>query len=150
MALPDTFKPVFAAEAALTTTGFSTLANAATMTSDAVNNSSNLYDEGLLEIKVGGTAAATAWLDVRIAESIDGGTDYSSWECATKLPSIDMSVDNPIYHTRFTMPQYWKLMVKNNTGASLDIGSASYQGINMQVVDYFEIWRRNKTSNQER
>jgi hypothetical protein len=135
MALPDIFKPSFAAEAELTTTGFSTLANAATMTSDAVNNSSNLYDEMILEIKVGGTAATTAWLDVRLAYSIDGGTDYSSWTTSIILPAIDMSVDNPIYHTRCVMPQMWKLMVKNNTGAVLDIGSASYQGINQQIID---------------
>ncbi len=135
MSLPDTFKPIFAAEAALTTTGFSTLANAATMTSDAVNNSVTLYDEMIIEIKVGGTAAATAWLDVRLVYSIDGGTDYSSWTTSIILPAIDMSVDNPVYHIRCAVPQYWKLMVKNNTGAVLDIGSASYQGINMQVVD---------------
>lgn len=135
MSLPDIFKPIFAAEAALTTTGFSTLANAATMTSDAVNNSTNLYDEMILEIKVGGTAAATAWCDVRLAYSIDGGTDYSSWTTSIILPGIDMSVDNPVYHTRCAMPQYWKLMVKNLTGAALDVGSASYQGINQQIID---------------
>jgi len=43
MALPDTIKPLFAAEATITTTGFSTLANAATMTSDAVNNSTKQH-----------------------------------------------------------------------------------------------------------
>ena len=127
-------KPLFAAEAALTTTGFSTLANAGTMTSDAVDNSALLYDEMILEIKVGGTAAATAWLEVRLAYSIDGGTDYSTWFDSIQLPSIDMQVDNPIYHTRCVCPQRWKLMVKNNTGAVLDVGSASYQGINMQGV----------------
>jgi|WetSurSiteA1Bulk_404760.scaffolds.fasta_scaffold195904_1 hypothetical protein len=135
MALPDTLKPVFASEAALTVTGFSTLANAATATSDAVNNSSTLYDEMIIEIKVGGTAAATAWLDVRLLYSIDGGTDYSSWTTSTILPAIDMSVDNPVYHTRCVCPEFWKLSVKNNTGSVLDVGSASFQGINMQVVD---------------
>ena len=135
MALPDTIKPLFAVEATITTTGFSTLVNAGTMTSDAVNNSTNLYDEMILEIKVGGTAAATAWCDIRLAYSIDGGTDYSSWTTSIILPGIDMSVDNPIYHIRCTCPQYWKLMVKNNTGAALDVGSASYQGINMQIVE---------------
>ena len=124
------FKQTFAAEAALTVTGFSTLANAGTATSDEVNNATTLYDEILLEIKVGGTAAATAWCDVRILASIDGGTDYSVWtNPAIILPAIDMTVDNPIYHVRFVPPQRWKLAVKNNTGAALDIGSASFQGI---------------------
>ena len=136
MALPDTFQDLYSAEIALTTTGFSTLANAATMISDAVDNSTLLYDLILLEIKVGGTAAATAWLDVRILASIDGGTDYSVWTTPLLiLPGIDMSVDNPVYHALFKAPQRWKLAVKNNTGAVLDIGSASYQGIKGQVID---------------
>jgi hypothetical protein len=136
MGLPDTFQDLYSAEITLTTTGFSTLANAATMTSDAVDNSSLLYDLILIEIKVGGTAAATAWLDVRILASIDGGTDYSVWTTPYLiLPGIDMSVDNPIYHALFKAPQYWKLAVKNNTGAVLDIGSASYQGIKGQIID---------------
>jgi hypothetical protein len=125
-----TFKQTFFPEATITTTGFSTLADATTMTSDAVDNSTNLYDEVILEVKVGGTAAATAWCDVRIAASIDGGSDYSSWTTAEIiLPPIDMSVDNPVYHARFVPPQRWKLMVKNNTGAALDIGTATYQGV---------------------
>jgi hypothetical protein len=127
-------KPLFAAEAAITTTGFSTLANGGTHISDAVDNSALLYDEMILEIKVGGTAGANAWVDVRLAYSIDGGTDWSSWTTSIVLPPIDMSVDNPIYHTRVVCPQRWKLMAKNNTGNSLDVGSASYQGINMQGV----------------
>jgi hypothetical protein len=136
MALPDTFQDLYSAEIALTTTGFSTLANAATMISDAVDNSALLYSFILLEIKVGGTAAATAWLEARILASIDGGTDYSVWTTPFLiLPSIDMSVDNPIYHALFVAPQFWKLAVKNNTGASLDIGSASYQGIKGQIID---------------
>lgn len=136
MALPDTFQESYSSEIALTTTGFSTLANAATMTSDAVDNSSLLYEYIYLEIKVGGTAAATAWLDARILASVDGGTDYSSWTTPLIiLPGIDMSVDNPIYHALFKAPQRWKLAVKNNTGAALDIGSASYQGVKGTIID---------------
>jgi len=126
-----TFKQAFAAEAALTTTGFSTLANTSTMTSNMVDNSSNLYDEVVLEIKVGGTATTSAWLDVRIVASVSGSdTDYGSWTTPYMvLPAIDMSVDNPVYHARFVPPERWKLMVKNNTGAALDVGSASIQGV---------------------
>ena len=124
------FKQTFGTETTITMTGFSTLANAGTTTGDSVDNSTALYDEVLVEIKVGGTAAATAWLDVRILASVDGGTDWSAWATpAIILPAIDMSVDNPIYHARFVPPQRWKLAVKNNTGAALDIGSASFQGI---------------------
>lgn len=124
------FKQTFGTEQSITVTGFSTLANTSTATSDAIDNSTALYDEILLEVKVGGTAAATAWCDVRILASVDGGTDWSSWTTpALVLPAIDMSVDNPVYHARFVPPQRWKMAVKNNTGATLDVGSASYQGI---------------------
>ena len=135
MGLPDTLKPLFAASAAITI-GLDALANAATVISTAVDNSSNLYDEILLQIYIDGTAAATAWLDVRIAICIDG-TNYSTWESSMKLPAIDLSVDLQYYHARFAAPQRWKLMVKNNTGASLNNGNntAAYQGINMQVID---------------
>lgn len=129
------YKQAFATETSLTITGFSTLANGSTATSDAVDNSSNLYDEIVLELKVGGTAAATAWLDVRIYASVDGGTDYSSWTTPyLSLPSIDMSVDNPVYHARFVPPQRWKVAIKNNTGAALDVGSGSYQGVYYTVA----------------
>lgn len=124
------FKQAFGAEVTITTTGFSTLGNGSSMTADAVDNSTNLYDEIVIEIKVGGTAATTAWLDVRILAAVDGGTDWSSPTTPYLiLPAIDMSVDNPVYHARFVPPQKWKLYVKNNTGAVLDVGSASYQGV---------------------
>ena len=124
------FRQAFGTEQTITITGLSTLANAGTATSDAIDNTTNLYDEIVIEIKVGGTAAATAWCDARIVASIDGGTDYSVWTTPYLiLPAIDMSVDNPVYHARFIPPARWKLMVKNNTGAVLDVGAASYQGV---------------------
>lgn len=136
MALPDTFKPVFAVEAAITIT-LDNLANLAVAIANAIDNSGNLYEEILLEIKISGTAATNAFLEVRIAESIDGGTDYSTWESGTVLPSIDLSVNPQIYHVRFLAPQRFKLMVKNRTGNALASSgnTASYQGINSQVVD---------------
>ena len=135
MALPDTIKPVFGVATAITIV-LNSLANAATVLSDAINNSVTLYDEILLEIYIDGTAGAVAWLDVRISTSIDG-TNYSTWESAMKLPGIDLSVDLQRYTARFAAPQYWKLMVKNNTGAGLAASAnvANYQGVNMQVID---------------
>lgn len=137
MPLPDEGKQKFAAEVALTI-ALNNLANGSVATSDAVDNSSNLYDEIITETKIDGTAAATAWLDLRVAASIDGGTDYSTWESIYAiLPAIDLSVDLQKAHRRFVAPQSWKLMVKNSTGAALAASgnSASYQGINPQIID---------------
>jgi len=129
-----TFKPSFAAAAAITIV-LNSLANGDTVTSNAVDNSANLYEEGLLQLYIDGTAAANAWLDVRIAACIDG-TNYDTWENAMVLPGIDLTVDLQYATRRFQMPQRWKLMVKNNTGASLaaSANTAYYQGINGQGV----------------
>lgn len=137
MALPDQGKQKFATEVALTI-ALNNLANGSVATSDAVDNSVNLYDEIILETKIDGTAASTAWLDQRIAASIDAGTDYSTWESPYAiLPGIDLSVDLQKAHRRFVAPENWKLMVKNVTGAVLAASgnSASYQGINPQIID---------------
>lgn len=133
--MSTTFKPLFAAEAAITIS-LDSLANAGVAVSDAIDNSANLYEEILLELKIAGTAAATAWLDVRMYQSIDGGTDYGTWESAAILPPIALSVTPQVYHTRVKVGQYFKIAVKNNTGAALGASgnAASYQGVNIQGV----------------
>lgn len=130
-----TLKPLFAAEASITIT-LDSLANTSTATSNAVDNSSNLYEEIDLELKVNGTAASTAWCDVRMLRSIDGGTDYDTWESAQVLPPLLLAVTPQIYHARFIAPAHFKIAVKNNTGAALGGSSnvASYRGINTQSV----------------
>jgi len=135
--MATTFKPSFRAASSLTwATALDSLANDSTAVSDAVDNSSNLDDEIEIEIYIDGTAAAGAWLDVRIAKSIDGGTNYGTWESAMPLPSIPLAVDLQRYHARFAAPQRFKLMVKNNTGAALagSGNTAKYQGIQYQGV----------------
>jgi hypothetical protein len=129
-----TFKQIFAAPAGITIT-LDSLGNGSTATSNAVDNSSLLHDEILLEAYIDGTAAAAAWLDVRILTSIDG-VNYTTWESAKVLPAIPLAVDLQRYHVRFQAPQYWKLAIKNNTGAALAASGnvASYQGVNMQAV----------------
>lgn len=124
------FKQTFSVETAITTTGLATLANAATHTSAAVDNSSLLYDEIILEVKLTGTAGQNAWLDMRIVGSIDGGTDWSSWNTPyVTLVAIDFAAQPIVAHFRFVPPPHWKFMIKNNTGAALTAGSASFVGV---------------------
>jgi len=131
------FTQKFSTENTITIAAFATLAAAATATSDAIDNSTSLYDEVILELKAAYSEAnqSAAWLDVRIYASLDGGTDYSSWTTpAIILPAFDLSAAGSsttvIYHARFVPPQRWKLAIKSNmTTNALDVGSASYQGV---------------------
>ena len=129
------FKPFFAALAAITIT-LNNLANDGVAVSNAIDNSSNLYEEILLELQIAGTAAAAAWLDVRVYHSIDGGTDYGTWESAMILPPVILSATPQVYHARFRAPKHFKIAVANKTGAALSASGneANYQGVNTQGV----------------
>lgn len=105
------------------------LADAGTATSDVINNSIVRYPEYLIQISLGGTAVATAWLDVRMVVSIDGGVTYQLFENGFVLPPLTLITTPQVYHARVLAPEYWRLVVKNNTGAVLTSGTAFYQGI---------------------
>lgn len=106
-----------------------TLANAGTAVSDAINNSIERFSQYLLTINCAGTAAATAWLDVRLLVSTDKGLTYGTWESSFVLEPIVLSATPQVYQTRILAPEYWKLAVLNNTGQVLTAGTAFYQGI---------------------
>lgn len=124
------FKQAFGTAASITI-GLDSLASATVVEATAVDNSTTLYDDVIVELYIDGTAAASAWLDVRILASIDG-TNYGTWDTPYAiLPSLELSSDLRRYHARFTPPQKWKLAVKNNTGAALAASgnAASFQGV---------------------
>lgn len=106
-----------------------TLADATTAISDAINNSSARYPEYIIQINIAGTAAATAWLDPRLLASCDGGLTFQTYENGFVLPPIALSVTPIVYMARILAPEYWKLAVRNNTGAILTTGIAYFQGI---------------------
>jgi len=136
-----TMKPAYTTISAdIAAAGFSTLATAAVHTSNAVDNSSNLYQDYLIEVNAGGTAAAGSWLDVRAAVCADG-TNYGTWESAIPLGVIDFSVQPQKAHFSlvghgglFQAPQRFKILVKNNSGAALTSGTIYWQGIQIQSV----------------
>ena len=118
-------KPVYAAEAGISGTSLNALANGATGTSDAVDNGTNRYQDYLINVYIDGTAAAAAYLEVRASLSCDG-TNYSLWDSAIPLGTIQLSTDlqrgifSLVGHGNlFTAPEDFKIMVKNNTGAAL-------------------------------
>ena len=107
----------------------STLADTATATSNTINNRNVGYPEYMLQINLTGTAAVTAWLDPRILVSIDGGLTYQTYENGFILPPIILTVATIIYTARVLAPEYWRLAIRNVTGAALTAGTAFYQGI---------------------
>lgn len=137
-----TLKTLYSSQSAdISNSQLNSLANGTVATSSAVDNSSNLYQDFLLEIYIDGTAAAGAYLDVRLAPSEDGGTNFATWESAICLGTIDLSVDLQraffsLATKVFQAPQRFKILIKNNTGASLAASGSfiKWQGINIQSV----------------
>lgn len=116
------------------------LANATVVISSAIDNSTNLFQDALIEVTIDGTAATNAWLEVRLLASEDNSI-FGTWESGIPLGVINLSVDLQTAHFSllnavFQAPKYYKIAVKNNTGAALAASgnSASYQGINVESV----------------
>lgn len=107
----------------------STLADTATATSDTINNSGSRYPECLIQINIAGTAAATAWLDPRLLVSTDKGVTFQTYENGFILPPIVLTVTPIIYCARILIPEYFRLAIRNVTGAVLTAGTAFYQGV---------------------
>jgi hypothetical protein len=132
-------KPQYSSKTAITIS-LNSLANNSVAISNAINNSSNLYEDFLIEVVIAGTAGSNAFCEVRLLASEDG-TNFGTWESGIPLGTIDLSVSPQTGHfsvvnSLFKAPQYFKIAVKNNTGNALSSSgnSASYQGINTQIV----------------
>ena len=134
-----TFKPLYDAKTSITIT-LDSLADGSVATSNAIDNSANLFQDFLIEAIIAGTAAANAFLEVRLLSSEDN-TNFGTWESGIPLGTIDLSVTPQTAHFSllnafFQAPKYFKIAIKNSTGAALAASgnSASYQGKNIQSV----------------
>ena len=132
-----TAKPLYGTRTSLTISGLNSLANATVATSNAVDNSSGLYQDYLIEVYIDGTAASTAWLEVRLLASNDN-TNFGTWESGITLGVIDLSVDLQrgffsISNILYQAPKYFKIAVKNNTGASLAASANEIQYLPIQI-----------------
>lgn len=134
-----TLKPIYGTKTAITIS-LNGLGNGNIAISDAIDNSTNRYQDFLIEITISGTATTTAWLDVRLLPSEDG-TNFGTWDSAIPLGTINLSVSPQTAHfsllnALFQAPKYFKIAVKNNTGSALSASgnSAYYQGINIEIV----------------
>lgn len=150
-----------AAGTAITCT-FTSLANSAFRSSLAIDNTTNLFMDAQVAVKIKTNAAgtsATGFVTVYVYASFDGGTTYGSGETGvgtdatvtltiptdyTVLGVIPVTGNAQTLVGYFTvaqlfggiLPNKWGIIVANSTGAALDasVGSAWYQGIQSQVV----------------
>jgi hypothetical protein len=133
--MATTFKPQYGTRTAITIT-LDNLANAATATSNAIDNSSNLFEDFMIELYIDGTAATTAYLEVRLLPSNDNSA-FASWTNGVPLGVIDLTVDQvtaifSLLNALYIAPKYFKIAVMNVTGAALAASGnvANYMGVN--------------------
>lgn len=137
------------------------LTNNSQQGSASVDNTTNLYLDALVFIKVKTNAAGTSTtgtINVYAYGTADGGTTYSDGVTGTnasqtltnppnaKLIGVINAVANAAIYNGgpFSvslafggiLPDHWGVVVENKTGATLDasVGSAWYQGIQTQGV----------------
>lgn len=137
------------------------LTNGSQQGSVAIDNTSNLFLDAFVQVKVKSNAAGTAAtgvVNVYAYGTADGGTDYSDSVSGTnasqtltsppnlKLIGIINVVANAVTYVGGpfsvaaafggVLPDHWGIVVENKTGATLDasVGSAWYQGLQQSVV----------------
>lgn len=145
------------------TCNFLSLANNGQRSSAAIDNTTNLFLDALVSVKIKTAAASTSstgYVNIYAYGTTDGGTTYGGGEASmgtdagvtlTSPPNIVLigvinAVANSTTYVRSAMsvaaafggvlPDHWGIVVENKTGATLDgvTGSANYQGVLGQSV----------------
>lgn len=156
-------KPLYGTSNQSITCTLTSLANNAAQSSLAIDNTSALFLEILVNVKVKSNAASTAttgYVNVYAYGTADGGTTYGGGEtnmgtnAAVTLTSppnlrligvINVVANATVYNSGplsvaaafgGVLPDHWGIVVENKSGAALDasIGSSFYQGVQAQSV----------------
>jgi hypothetical protein len=156
----STLKALYGSVNQAITITLTSLANQAYRQSASVDNSSNLFLDALVTVKVKGNSSGvsgTGYVTVFAYGSTDGssfdgsasGTDAAYTPPSTPpnlayLGTVNITGNSVVDQRTFsiaqgfggTLPQAWGIIVYNSTGAALDasVGSAWYQGIQAQTV----------------
>lgn len=140
---------------------FTSLANAGARASTAIDNTSNLFLDALVFIKIKSNAsgtAATGQVNVYAYGTADGGTTYSESATGTDagitltsppnvriIGVVNVVANATTYNAgpfsvasafNGVLPDHWGIIVQNSSGATLDasVGSSWYQGVEAQTV----------------
>jgi hypothetical protein len=160
----STIKPLYGTNNQTITITLASLANAAARASTVIDNTSTLYDDANIFIKVTTAAAGTSttgFLNVYGYGTVDGGTTYPEAITGTDAGITLTSPPNlvliaqvhantnaatktygPFSFCRMygldRLPAKWGIVITNSTGATLNATagnfSVTYQGINGQLV----------------
>lgn len=159
--MASTFKSQYGTANQTFTITFTSLADAAATQSDAIDNSTDLLLDALIQVIATTGASGTSTLgaiNVYVFGTADGGTTYSGGAGASagaitlsappNIPAIGLinaNVDSTTYKSPLfsvahffggNMPQKWGIVIENKTGHALAGSncSAFYQGIYQQAV----------------
>lgn len=157
----STIKSLYGTSNQAITCTLTSLANNGQQGSVAVDNTTNLFLDAILHVKVKSNAASTSttgYVNVYAYGTADGGTTYSDGVTGTNASQtltsppnlrligvINVVANATVYQSSEMsvaaafggiLPDHWGIVVENKSGAALDasIGSAWYQGIQAQAV----------------
>jgi hypothetical protein len=153
-----TFKAQYGTNGQAITVTLASLASAASRASTAVDNTTNLFLDALVQIGIKtGTVAGTAYIAVYAYGTANNGTNYiegvSGTDAGITLTSptnlkllgiLNTPILNTTYNGMFNvaaafggqLPASWGIVIQNNTGGTLDATEANhlkvYQGLYAQ------------------
>ncbi len=156
--MSTTFKSQYGSNNQALTCTITSLANNGQRSSAAVDNTSNLYLDALVQAIIKSNASgtsATGYVNVYAYGTADGGTTYpdgtgtNAGVTLTSPPNlrligvINVVANATVYNSEpmsvaaafgGILPDHWGIVIENKTGATLDasVGSAFYQGIYQQ------------------
>lgn len=156
-----TIKALYGTSNQALTWTLTSLSNAAAQQSTVVDNTSNLFLDALVFVKLKTGASgvsANGYVDIYAYGTADGGTTYSDGATGSNGSISPTSPPNLMYLGRINcvadsttyeggpfsvanafgglLPDHWGLVLVNNTGATLDasVGSGWYQGTQQTVA----------------
>lgn len=140
--MANTIKPTYGTSTDITPSGLQSLTNTSSVATAAQSNSSTLAQDYLVTVTIAGTAASTAFCQVYLLSSQDD-TNFDTQASATLLGTISLTA-TPQSRTfsivsngnLLNCPEYFEIMVVNNTGATLASSGNSIKtmSVNLQIV----------------
>ncbi len=159
--MASTIKSSYGSNNQSITCTITSLATAGARASTAIDNTSNLFLDALVSVKIkagGASTSATGYVNVYAYGTADGGTTYTQSASGTDaaitltvppnarlIGSINVVANAVTYNAGpFSvaaafggiLPDHWGIIIENQSGGTLDasVGSAWYQGILAQTV----------------